>query len=852
MSQIPAKLPPVASRPDNLEDVPVPQIRNDYYKTLIKEARKLETLGVVCVALKPGTKRPSGNGWQTRTKTNYSEFVPGVVGMGIVATEKTGISILDIDDVSAWKKLLQSAQKTGEDISIFDDIPCAKTPSGLHYYFKHSEHISAKAKQWVVVDEECHRINHGLDIDTRGNGGQCVAPPSLYCATKPEKKQYEGQPYKWLVSFDDIGGAENLSDMPDWLLMLIKQEMAVMKRDDGEFWLTPYNQEWEVQKMEIVKDELQAEYDAIADDGVYADGTGAKKVLNLEQIRMIVNAVNKSRVSGYDNWCKLLWAVARWQDETGADEDDTVDMLDLFSQQCEGYVSRSDVARKYLEAFKRNGRTSTVTLGTVISWLKEDNPAALANVFGMAKAKQQEEAAVLFNRDDPYCWVDFVNQHQEKVFDSREALDQSIRANLPRVLANIQKGNSFFLKKDNAINGLFTPIDGIIKGGNNFNVKYMSDKIDHRTKEKKIKKVIETVKFGTYLAEDGTLMKRYCDIGCYPDPSKCPPEFYNIWEGFQAKRVKEVDMSKIEELIYILRELWASGDEKLYKYILGWLRFIVGNPAEMTKVALFLYSKEGAGKGTFINFFMNYVLGAGTSFSYTGIEEVVEKHNTNIKGKKLLYVNEMGSTREQFISNFDKLKPIITDPKVKENPKNRAIVQVDNIANVIMSTNHKNSLYIPSEDNRRYTCIEVSDAKCGPEHNAWWGMVNKKIMDQDVANHFYTWLLDLDAEELGNPTVVFKTKLRDEIIETSRDNIQTFADWFVNEKEYFDDAERPEIVPASVLYSEYKSWCSAYGERQKSHTLFGAIMKGIFEFKKTKKCNMYQLPPRQIQPEEQN
>ena len=40
--------------------------------------------------------------------------------------------------------------------------------------------------------------------------------------------------------------------------------------------------------------------------------------------------MNKDRFGEccYDDWCHLLWAVARWADDVDQDEDETVEMLD--------------------------------------------------------------------------------------------------------------------------------------------------------------------------------------------------------------------------------------------------------------------------------------------------------------------------------------------------------------------------------------------------------------------------------------------------------------------------------------------------------------------------------------------
>ena len=825
-----------------------------------QEAKKLSELGLVCVPLTVGKKSPAVKAWETMTKTPLESFRPNTKGMGIVCGDASGVFCLDIDKVDIWEKILNALGNPKE----HELTPCVQTPSGgFHFYFQHDPEITTTTNTMHIDGIE------KTGVDVRAQKGQVVAPPSIYYASKPEKKQFNGKRYEWIRSFDDC----KPQICPSWLKRLLlktdkltvdgdalRMVSQVDERPDNLEETNPLHEilaKAQKQEKEILKsldtsvetpdtDTDEVDFDTIGEIGESGEynESGQKRTLTLEQVARIVNGLKTERFGDYDQWCHLLWAVARWQEANEIDEDTVTDMLDSFSQKCDNYGSKSDVIKKYNEAFKGKNRAKQFTIGTVIHWLKEDNYATYCNVLGLGNLKTVE--VKLIDRRDSYCWVDFVSALTEKVWESKAELDEYMKANISRVLAVVHKGKGFYIKKDACLGGLFNVVE---KFGDviNFDIKFVSQKVDKRTKDKKTKDCLETMSFTKYLKETN-ILKNYADIGCYPDEKvkPCPPSNYNIWEGFQANTVEKVDESKIADLQYILRELWASGDEQLYKYLLGWFRFVVAHPAEMAKVALFMYSEEGAGKGTFTDFFRQYVLGNGISHVYVGINEILEKHNTNKSGKKLSIVNEMGSTREEFVSNYDKVKPLITDPIVTENPKGKTIIQVDNIMNVIMCTNHKNSLYI-SESDRRYTCIEVSNAKCGQEHKDWWAGVNKRIMNQEAGDHFYTWLLSLNEDDLPNPRVVYKTKLREEIISLSRDNVLVFTDWVVEQNENAEEDEKRTEVQASALYAEYCEWCKQNGERAKNNRAFGMTIKNTLTFKKTNKCYYYVLP----QPETQ-
>lgn len=93
--------------------------------------------------------------------------------VGIVTGKVSGLAVLDCDSQDAISAFL--AQYKGE-------TPAAKTPRGMHYYFKYEDGI----RNTVKVGN--------LDMDIRGEGGYVVAPPSI---------NDKGLEYKWHRSIKD-------------------------------------------------------------------------------------------------------------------------------------------------------------------------------------------------------------------------------------------------------------------------------------------------------------------------------------------------------------------------------------------------------------------------------------------------------------------------------------------------------------------------------------------------------------------------------------------------------------------------------------------------------------------------
>jgi len=550
------------------------------------------------------------------------------------------------------------------------------------------------------------------------------------------------------------------------------------------------------------------------------DTEGDEIVLTFEELTEVVNSLNNERFKSYNEWCHLLWIITRYCDKMNYDPDDTWELLEEFSKKSEGW-QKGAVRKKMNEAHKITDHKQIKKMGTLLMWLKEDNKTIFNKYI---KSKTTDKTTIKeFDKMNPYIWLNFKQDH-DRIFPSKAELDISIRTKLNLVLARISAGSGVYLKKD-AVDTI-SSIDSL--GDENFYIKYEDEK--GKIKRERLLKYAE-------LMETNPL-KSYSKMGCFPLKESCPYGVYNLWYGIKAQEVKEVDEEKIKNILSILRMLWANNDDNVYKYIIAWLRMAICEPEKMTRVALFLYSaREGTGKGTIVDFLTDYVLGPALCHSFTGMSQVLTEHNTNIAGKKLICINEMAPKdgKREFIANFDKLKPIITDKYITENPKYGQITQVENIVNVIACTNNKNSIYA-KRGNRRFTCLEVSDKMAGRDD--FWDEFARKNKNQETGDHFYTWLLRQDKAQLPNPSLVCETKLRKEIMEISQDNAESFLDVIQKQDgkdvdtfgpqtlEIYDlsrkrsDKDGLYYIKCSDMYNIYKSYCNEIGEHPKPLNCF--------------------------------
>lgn len=160
-------------------------------------------------------KRPLISEWQkvkateTLVKQWYKEWP--VANVGLRTGVDSGTLVLDIDGL----KGSQSMQNK--------ELPptwIARTRRGFHHYFKWMDQLG---------DVPTTKVGILPGIDTRGNGGYVVAPPSLY---------YDGAKYQW-----EKGGRafqKPLALPPSWLVDILLTSKKQISTDQAQFIEDPW------------------------------------------------------------------------------------------------------------------------------------------------------------------------------------------------------------------------------------------------------------------------------------------------------------------------------------------------------------------------------------------------------------------------------------------------------------------------------------------------------------------------------------------------------------------------------------------------------------------------------------
>src|SRR5262245_60035813 len=124
--------------------------------------------------------------------------------IGIATGERSGVFVVDVDGEQGEASLEALCDKHGPLPPTVESL----TGKGRHIWFRYPV--------GVKIGSTAKRLGQGLD--TRGNDGYVVAPPSIHPT---------GKGYRW------AGSEDHFADAPDWLIDLLTAQRPEPKKLNG-------------------------------------------------------------------------------------------------------------------------------------------------------------------------------------------------------------------------------------------------------------------------------------------------------------------------------------------------------------------------------------------------------------------------------------------------------------------------------------------------------------------------------------------------------------------------------------------------------------------------------------------
>jgi hypothetical protein len=220
-----------------------------------------------------------------------------------------------------------------------------------------------------------------------------------------------------------------------------------------------------------------------------------------------------------------------------------------------------------------------------------------------------------------------------------------------------------------------------------------------------------------------------------------PDYEFNTFKGFANIPKEGGDLSSFYELLGLI----ANHEDAVVDYLVKWLAHIVQKPSQKTDVCIVVQGEQGVGKDTFFDVVVGGILG-DTHFFSTDCPEnnVFAKFNSTLEGKIVVKFEE--ANFQTNANNKERLKGLITGKEINIENKGLKPYPLDNIINIVMTTN-KGVPVVLEETDRRYILLKASDEK--RNDRAYFGQLRKRMEENLSAFHHH--LLNLDLSEFDPP-----------------------------------------------------------------------------------------------------
>ena len=423
--------------------------------------------------------------------------------------------------------------------------------------------------------------------------------------------------------------------------------------------------------------------------------------------------------------------------------------------------------------------------------------------FELKWAKWDKENVVDFTNSN-YTWTDFIEFLKLKTFADEFEAEKFIAEYSRKCIVAVNE--NFYIKYDND--------EQIYQCESKTNIKLNMIFVSFYTNQLQQNKRLS----------DYTYLFRSCST-VYDSPTqKQNVDALNIWGRPQAKLHEHPDMSKVQPWLNFIKNIWASGDEKVYKWLLKWFKITCTMSDKKTSKAIFVFGKKaGDSAATLVNF-IKMILGRKMSTELNGIQQLIEHQKSANSSHKFVAVNNVLENRNELKNNFQLLKSYITnkDCAASQEQKN-----TENFANFIFISNNENITHL---SNKTYMVIEISP-QLSPENIAIARTFCSENLNQNAADNFYSYLMNKDLSDINIDEVpltdarihsieYYKSDLEaflTEMQEEFNESLDNFIDGRIivrhktktqeEKKEQEAQIEKTFWVKASWLYERYTNWC---------------------------------------------
>jgi hypothetical protein len=315
------------------------------------------------------------------------------------------------------------------------------------------------------------------------------------------------------------------------------------------------------------------------------------------------------------------------------------------------------------------------------------------------------------------------------------------------------------------------------------------------------------------------------------DPSqKCGPKVYNKFKGFNGDHLEGDPVLGQEglEVWLRLRSMIVNHDPLAINFLDKYLAWTIQRPDQKTKVALVFRSFEGAGKGTFWEYWGFVMIGKDYTVETPSVSDIMTDGFNSVGENALLALFDESESKD---IPLDRAKNFITqDVQMLRQKYKDTKANVSNYTNCVFLSNNEAPVIIKDKERRHvvFRCDETyadeSTAKTPEEKKEFWDymyqFLNPRCPCPHTAAAIMAYYRQIDINKFSPQ---FERVLTDEYQRVKAQSmpaelkfLRDYTDDIVSHQHFKTEAQRLSFVvylSAKELYNLYLEWNKNYNPR---------------------------------------
>ena len=262
--------------------------------------------------------------------------------------------------------------------------------------------------------------------------------------------------------------------------------------------------------------------------------------------------------------------------------------------------------------------------------------------------------------------------------------------------------------------------------------------------------------------------RRSYDGMCFVPGKVAPANWYNLWRGFAVEpAVKKERCESVDAFLEHAKENVCGGDEKLFRWLIGYFAHLVQRPYEKPLVALVFRGSKGVGKNALVER-IGYLLG-GHSLVADDRRYLTSNFNGHLENCLMLTLDEAFWSGDKQAEG--RLKGLITGTHHNIERKGQEAFTVANCTRVVIIGN-EDWLVPASQDERRFAVFQVGE---GRKTDRKFFQDMREGMEAGGYAHLLRYLLDFDLTGID----VNKAPATDALLEQKEESLPPFESFWL-------------------------------------------------------------------------